>query len=604
GNLGDYEQAVKKYEKVTELDPNSLAAFFRWGDTLFELKNYEQAAKKYEKVTELDPNSSLAFFGWGSTLFELKDYEQAVEKYEKVIELDPNNSPVFNILGFIFDDLGDYEKSIDEYRKSIRAYEIQENKKDANFPFAYANLGITFHRLNNYPQAWQALDKAIVVYNQLEISSGGIQDCEALRVMGSIQLVYEHIDQARLFLERAFNLDETNIDVLILLVSLYIQIRDELTNQYNIFDLSDKENFGSYEQYELYRLKSKAGGKLVNQTGSAHTQAWQFHRQAKDILIKELDNAPNNAFVLNRLGNLSINIGKLNEAEDYFLRALEQDPDSAEAYANLGVLYTRKVHEREEDFEKAVDYFRIALNYEPNNLNIWSNLAETYLKLERLHRAEAEYRRILQISPGHVESLIGLAEVYVAMGVDGESEFYHRAIRYFTRAIRIADAKMGSKFLKNQERVDILYARAYAKVKLYESENLTINEKLLQSALQDLDQCLRINRSYDKARRAREKIKKQIQRFTPQWFIEKMGPVVILVLSVLVFALSQLSFFISWPIQLAGTNQYVVLTFGSLTFMVVSLYLPQILKLKVAGIELEKSSVNQIQTPRNIGINR
>src|SRR6185295_5909551 len=51
-----------------------------------------------------------------------------------------------------------------------------------------------------------------------------------------------------------------------------------------------------------------------------------------------------------------------------------------------------------------------------------------------------------------------------------------------------------------------------------------------------------------------------------------------------------------------AAGYYGLLTFGSLLFMVVGLYLPQILKLRVAGIELEKSSVDQAATGGTLGI--
>ena len=53
-----------------------------------------------------------------------------------------------------------------------------------------------------------------------------------------------------------------------------------------------------------------------------------------------------------------------------------------------------------------------------------------------------------------------------------------------------------------------------------------------------------------------------------------------------------------------SAGYYALLTFGSLIFMVAGLYLPQILKLKVAGIELEKSSVDQIGTGGTLGIRK
>ena len=52
------------------------------------------------------------------------------------------------------------------------------------------------------------------------------------------------------------------------------------------------------------------------------------------------------------------------------------------------------------------------------------------------------------------------------------------------------------------------------------------------------------------------------------------------------------------------SGYYIALTFASLLFMVVGLYLPQVLKLKVAGIELEKSNVDQAETGGTLGISK
>jgi hypothetical protein len=38
--------------------------------------------------------------------------------------------------------------------------------------------------------------------------------------------------------------------------------------------------------------------------------------------------------------------------------------------------------------------------------------------------------------------------------------------------------------------------------------------------------------------------------------------------------------------------------------MIAGLYLPKVLKLKVAGIELEKASVNQVSAPSTLDISR
>ena len=82
---------------------------------------------------------------------------------------------------------------------------------------------------------------------------------------------------------------------------------------------------------------------------------------------------------------------------------------------------------------------------------------------------------------------------------------------------------------------------------------------------------------------------------------EKDGPWVIVALSALVFFVTQFQFFSSPMMGLKENGYYVLQSFGSLIFMIAGLSLPQVLKLKVAGIEMEKSSMNQIKTSFNLG---
>lgn len=258
-----------------------------------------------------------------------------------------------------------------------------------------------------------------------------------------------------------------------------------------------------------------------------------------------------------------------------------------------------------------------------------------------MEKAESEYRKILGITHYHVESHIGLGEVYVAMGDEGDTDTYSHAIAHFTEAIKIAQSGEGSKRLKKQELAAVLYSRGYARVKLYENSTFVTDESLLSRALDDFNKCVKNDPEHYKGRRAIEKLSSRIRRFYPQFLTEKIGPFLILVSSAVIFTLSQWSFWsflfnnpntklaseLSSNITAVETQgrgetkkeeteketesdrtinaaQYILLTFGSLTFMVVSLYLPQLLKLKIAGIELEKSTIDQIKVTGTLGISK
>jgi tetratricopeptide (TPR) repeat protein len=114
---------------------------------------------------------------------------------------------------------------------------------------------------------------------------------------------------------------------------------------------------------------------------------------------------------------------------------------------------------------------------------IKNNLAEAYLKGGKLDKAEAEYKRILSITANHVESEIGLGQVYTAMA-EGcrDGDFYDEAIHHFKRAIDMAknNSSKVSKKMTSQEWAAVYYASGYARVKLHGCGML---ERILSRAL-------------------------------------------------------------------------------------------------------------------------
>jgi tetratricopeptide (TPR) repeat protein len=89
-DLKKYDEAIEKYKKAIEIDPNYVLVWYNWGIALSDLKKYDEAIKIYKKAIEIDPNYVDAYNVWGIALSDLKKYDEAIEKYEKVIEIDPN----------------------------------------------------------------------------------------------------------------------------------------------------------------------------------------------------------------------------------------------------------------------------------------------------------------------------------------------------------------------------------------------------------------------------------------------------------------------------------------------------------------------------------
>ena len=106
-------------------------------------------------------------------------------------------------------------------------------------------------------------------------------------------------------------------------------------------------------------------------------------------------------------------------------------------------------------------------------------------------------------------------------------------------------------------------------------------------------------------------------RLTSHTRAERLIPLLIFVFSIGVFFLIQVIFVASFfdrakfprfdflvQAQHLTITEYIAVTFGALVLMVAGSYLPQLLKLKVPGVELEKAAVDQITTLGPIGISK
>ena len=535
----------------------------------FTPEEYPEAFAEIDKSKEdikRNPDYALAYLNWGNALSDLQQYEEAIVKYEKAIELNPDDAYAYHNIASIHWRQGGYKEGRKKRDKTIEVYERSQEKpkQERNADF-FLNYGNVLNLLNDWDKAENKYQEGLAI-------------------------------------------DANNIAILKALVDFYIQKTER--------DISEElpVNWGKAREYYL---------------------------KARNLLKDKLQKSEKATTLLD-LGDLYLSMEEYEEAENFLLKALEKDHDLADVHISLGALYIGK-----EDFNKNVQYFKKALKIDPDNLNVRSNLAEAYLKLKQLTKAESEYRKILSITSYHVESQIGLGEVYVAMGEEGEADIYTQAIRHFTKAIEISNNAEGSQQLSPKELAAVQYSRGYARVKLYESSTVIRDENLLSKALDDFKKCVKNDSEHYKGRRAIEKLQKQTGILRTQTLSQWLGTSFILLPSLFILIVTQWTFwkpFLSPDNNLSAsqnlvespitettnnnpsqktnplttketknngqsqeketsspakinTTEYFLLTFGSLTFILISLYLPQLLKLKISGtsIELEKSSLDQIK---------
>jgi len=501
----------------------------------------------------------VAYDNWGLALRNQRKYVDAIEQYRYATAADPNEARAYLEWGIALAEQGRYREAIEITRRIIDF--------NADYAYAYHNIAHFLWKKADYKLAWRAWEQAIGVYAAGEESARKERNADFFRYYGAV--LYEQIGdlkQAEKVLLEGLKIDPNNPEILALVGRVYTE--------------RDREPVP--ERGEDW--------------AASYWEAHHYFARAEEELRRRLQRTTDGGS-LQKLGELLLETESYDEARVHLKLASQLDPDDAWRCNDLGVVCSRL-----EDYHQAADYYSAALKRSPCDLTIWSNLAETHLKLKKPDRAEDEYRKILMIAADHIDSQVGLGEVYTAMADDGDPEFYEVALRHYDHAIELARSRSGSKRVARKELASMFYARGYAAVKAYEAQGALGREALLTGALRDFTICVRTDPEHYKGDRAKQKILDRRKAFTPDWFTRKLAPWFILVPSAMVLVEAQFAYY--YRTTRIPVAEYGALTFGALMFFVVGLFLPQIQRLKGPGIELEKSPVNQITTSAGLGIRK
>ncbi len=128
---------------------------------------------------------------------------------------------------------------------------------------------------------------------------------------------------------------------------------------------------------------------------------------------------PDNAQVLNRIGNVYQAIGSLHDAKRYYDRALKADPKFAAAVNNIGCLYYN-----ERRFGTAARHYRRAIKLDPSVASFHSNLGYAYLWEQNYKKMMEEFRRAVALDPTIFDQHSRSGAVMLERSVENRGAFY------------------------------------------------------------------------------------------------------------------------------------------------------------------------------------
>lgn len=151
-DLKQPEEAFGKYAKAASLSGDAYI-YSLWGQALLEARRASEAIDRYRKALELDPENIWTYIGLGNALTELREYEEAITVYESALELNPDFAMAYAFWGYALTALGKPGEAIE--RCQVAA------EKNENLAFAHAFWAYALMKQGKSEAAIEKCEKAV-----------------------------------------------------------------------------------------------------------------------------------------------------------------------------------------------------------------------------------------------------------------------------------------------------------------------------------------------------------------------------------------------------------------------------------------------------------
>ncbi|NXB02878.1 TMTC1 protein, partial [Cnemophilus loriae] len=350
-NLGtltkDIVEAKDYYRQALQLNPQHNRALFNLGNLLKSQGKKEEAVILLRDSIKYGPEFADAYSSLASLLAEQERLKEAEEVYKAGIENCPESSDLHNNYGVFLVDTGSPERAMSHYRQAILLSPTHH--------VAMVNLGRLHRSLGQNKEAEVWYKRALKVSRKAEI----------LSPLGALYYNTGRYEEALQVYREAAALQPSNKDIRLALAQVLAMMgrtkeAEKMTNHILNEDA---------ECLECYRLLSAIYSKQ------------ELYAKALEAIEKALQLKPKDPKVISELfftkGNQLREQNLLDKAFESYKRAVELNPDQAQAWMNMGGIEHIKG-----SYVTARDYYEKALQLVPNSKLLKENLA----KLDRLEK--------------------------------------------------------------------------------------------------------------------------------------------------------------------------------------------------------------------------
>lgn len=642
-----FEQARWRANRALGIDETYVPAHLLHGRVLLKLGFPEEAERRFERIINvLDPTEAEAFRGLGETRADLGDNEGAVRMLEQAIERSrdaPSKTVYLLDLAEARREQGLLEEANDVYGRTLDLEEAFPALRLGELYRAYCSPALLALELRSWKEASFYCEKGLRMLSAIGQEKSGT--AAALHyVNGAILMGSHQYERAPVALQRAAAIEMgfTVHSQLALAAMQAFQgkyedawgrLREIKQGSTGSGEAGSRPDDGQRMAYgsallwlgeleeaetifkELIDHRDTSGGdtdadiwvklmmvrlerrdqSLGEKASHWHWKAYEAYQRAVDLLERQVEPV-SDARAVEALGLLHLLMEERELARPLLAEAADRNHAAPAPPAGLGIILVKRGR-----FPKAIEEFELSLRRNPYDLVVKCHLADARFRAGQSDAAVDAYQEVLRIAPGNVSAHLGLGEILVEQA-EGRTDdlLFDEAEHHLTRALTLAKSvgtphASGSTGLNPRQWAHLYYLRGYVKVKIYEGRTggrlgraPGRARKWLEEAGADFAQALDTKVNPHRAKRALEEVQ---GRLKPAAYVTSHGPLVVAVVSIIILVLAQIAFIGAGGFGGGGSQVgYTTLTLSLVVLLAASFYLPEMLKMKFGGLELEKAT--------------
>jgi tetratricopeptide (TPR) repeat protein len=129
GREGNYDLAIKYYDKVLKINPYNTEIYYNRGLAWDYKGDLNNAISDYTKALEIKKDFKDAYHNRGLIYNKKGNYDLAVSDFTKALHYNPDNSQKFQLIfnrAYAWFEMNDFEKAIDDYTEAIKIHEMSK----------------------------------------------------------------------------------------------------------------------------------------------------------------------------------------------------------------------------------------------------------------------------------------------------------------------------------------------------------------------------------------------------------------------------------------------------------------------------------------------